>query len=811
MDQRILAEHSSVRLTELIDGKPQYARVFCLGRCLGTGAHCVAYDAVNEDGIPVRLKQFRPRGMQRGSDLCRLADRRFAEAYRQQVAMMRDESTNAATAPLYGLYRDEEGWLWTSVNATAGSTLDKILAERPLPEILTILRRISEAVKAYHDAGWLLLDLKPSNILVVDSPGLQGINFYDFDSFIQLEDLKRAAEAHSILPLSSTEGYSAPEMLVVPVPLEEIGPAADRYSVGAMLFEALFGRAPDYSDSVGSDYPFSEAASPVREYLTREMTDAVRVFLTQTLALTPDGRFETDDALLAALDQLIALLNGKKTLPLRAKLLLAASVLAVLLTGFLLLRPKDISPLLKLSLSPDPVATEELRAQDTSLVLERLKLLGVRDASCDTETGEITASLRTSAFGSAQHLDASVRLLISRPDALFAYAVFGDRIRWLPVGRDQILSAEAGYGTLPQLDTDARQQAGLSLSENAPCAWLKLRLSDTAVREIAELTEGADRICFGFDLDRYAEQIRFALALPGEEPGCYCLLDGRWADRKVYRALAAILSQDVLSEEYDVSAELAPSADWQSRGAQPDIGFGENQCGIEELSGETATLFYRAVQPELLSDTVYDEVLLSFRDRLEQLGCPYALGNSYYEERELAVCLPAEKLSLTLADKILPATALSFVLTGPDGAADYNGDVSAFRAEAVLTDSGTYVLRLTTDSAYERWALSNAAECLGSEGGTLMLHVGSARYGEDVCSTPFPGSTEDGSIVFDRLPITGRTEITEEDVPLLRLFELMINTDGRLSPSFPADYVLDFRHSFLSEGTAFGLKSGESG
>ncbi len=306
MKNRIYPDHTLIRLYKEEDSQLQHPLRFILESCIGTGATCIAYRAEGEDGIPVKLKQFCPEGISRKGQLYQAAEVRFLQAYRQQLAMMKDEKTAAVTSGLYGLYRDEMGCYWTSVSGMVGRTLDKLLPEYSLQKNTETIHRVAESIKAYHDSGWLLLDVKPENILVIDSLGMHGINFFDFDSFVQAAELKAAAEESRIIVLSSSEAYSAPELMGTEVDLNEIGITADFYSVGALLFTALFGRRPELFDCLPEcDYDFSSLADASAVPLSAELRKTITLFLHRTLTLSPAGRFETDDGLIHALNEIL--------------------------------------------------------------------------------------------------------------------------------------------------------------------------------------------------------------------------------------------------------------------------------------------------------------------------------------------------------------------------------------------------------------------------------------------------------------------------------------------------------------------------
>ena len=305
MEARVYPNHTRLLLTEFEGGRRES---FVLEKCIGSGASCVAYRALAGSGAPVKLKQFRPRGLERGGAAYAAAEQSFLYAYRQQLDMLQDERISNITASLFHLYRDSEGCLWTSVNDVVGRTLDKLLRDCSLNSAAAILRCVAESTKAYHESGWLLLDLKPENILAIDSPGISGVNFFDFDSFLSIRELQSAVEQKRRLLLSSSPAFSAPELQSSPVDLNRIGPAADRYSVGAILFFALFGRAPSYFDCMpGVDYDFSSLSEERGQELFAAARDAVGEILRRTLTMMPEDRFDSDDELLRAINDLLRL------------------------------------------------------------------------------------------------------------------------------------------------------------------------------------------------------------------------------------------------------------------------------------------------------------------------------------------------------------------------------------------------------------------------------------------------------------------------------------------------------------------------
>lgn len=295
-----------IQLLEL-NNKHNAAKLFTISECIGEGASCVAYRASDENGIPVKLKLFCPRRAVPGTEAYEQLKQRCKDAFNQQISLLKSASTANISTSLSGLYHDAEDRLWSAASDIFGKTFDKLIVENSLAANLKIIRRIAESSKAYHEAGWLLLDLKPENILVIDSLGISGVNFFDFDSFIRTDEISSAIERKTPLLLSSSEHYSAPELLSGTVDLSRINVRADFYSIGAMLFEAVFGSAPRHIDCLpGKTYNFNGTG------ILADSARKITCFLHKTLTASVDERFDSDDELIASLDTVIRYTDSKK-------------------------------------------------------------------------------------------------------------------------------------------------------------------------------------------------------------------------------------------------------------------------------------------------------------------------------------------------------------------------------------------------------------------------------------------------------------------------------------------------------------------
>jgi serine/threonine protein kinase len=115
------------------------------------------------------------------------------------------------------------------------ASLDAV--ERPLgfAEAVTIVVRVAEALAPLHARGLLHGGIEPASILVDDQRELTNML-----GFGLAPALAAGADRTRALPLLVSPGYAAPE-LITGAPL---GPAADVYALGVLLWELIFGQVP---------------------------------------------------------------------------------------------------------------------------------------------------------------------------------------------------------------------------------------------------------------------------------------------------------------------------------------------------------------------------------------------------------------------------------------------------------------------------------------------------------------------------------------------------------------------------------------
>lgn len=204
-----------------------------------------------------------------------LADRRgFRERFLRE-SRLAARLEHPSVVPVYDS-REVDGELIVAMRLVKGGDLRGLIdREGPLPprRAINLLAQVADALDAAHAAGIVHRDVKPHNVLV------EGDRAYlsDFGLAKALDESGAASSASVV----GTAQYMSPEQWRG----DSLGPAADVYSLGCVLYEALTGIAP-----------FERAEADTEPEIPGGIEAAIR----RAVAKDPAERYASAGALIAA-------------------------------------------------------------------------------------------------------------------------------------------------------------------------------------------------------------------------------------------------------------------------------------------------------------------------------------------------------------------------------------------------------------------------------------------------------------------------------------------------------------------------------
>jgi WD40 repeat protein len=209
--------------------------------------------------------------------------------------------------------------------ATLGEWLDRQAFPVPVRQAARLVATIAEAVQHAHDRGVLHRDLKPNNVILQATkedpeqkeppPGscpLRGEQFIprvvDFGLAKLIE--RGGPSETGTRQILGTPKYMAPEQ--AQARRDDIGPAADVYALGVILYELLTGRAPydGETDVEVLRQAIDGNLTPPR-HLRADIPRDLEAICLKAMARTPARRYRTAIDLA---DDLRRFLDGKPTL-----------------------------------------------------------------------------------------------------------------------------------------------------------------------------------------------------------------------------------------------------------------------------------------------------------------------------------------------------------------------------------------------------------------------------------------------------------------------------------------------------------------
>jgi serine/threonine-protein kinase len=156
-------------------------------------------------------------------------------------------------------------------------------------EVARLMAATARAIGALHRHGIVHRDLKPSNILL-DAEGNPYVTDFGLAKIFEPDSTRTATGL-----IAGTPSYMSPEQAAGHG--EQVGPASDVYSLGAMLYESITGRPPFRERTPVETVLHVLSREPVLpRRLNRKVPRALEQICLKCLAKSPEARYGSAEA-----------------------------------------------------------------------------------------------------------------------------------------------------------------------------------------------------------------------------------------------------------------------------------------------------------------------------------------------------------------------------------------------------------------------------------------------------------------------------------------------------------------------------------
>jgi serine/threonine-protein kinase len=304
--------------------------------------------------------------------------------------------THANTTRVYDFGQTDDGLLYLVMEFLEGQLITQRVAERgflPVMEALRTTQQILRSLNEAHTKGIVHRDLKPDNIFVARAEGhhTEMVKVLDFGIAKVVAPDRRVDQFETQAgTVFGTPRYMSPEQAQG----ASLDQRSDLYSVGALLYQMLTGRAPFIDDDavvVMAKHIQELPEAPRSVVPQRPIPTSLDAVVMRALAKAPDDRFQTAATFEAALEECVVDVlaaesaSGRPLPRVRSRrnlkwALAAFSLAFASYAGFRVLAKVAEPPLHSAELAPTPPEAEAAAAIGAAAVSHRSPSARAADA-----------------------------------------------------------------------------------------------------------------------------------------------------------------------------------------------------------------------------------------------------------------------------------------------------------------------------------------------------------------------------------------------------------------------------------------------
>ena len=314
------------RRTELIAGTAlDFPGMHCIiGKCIGRGSNAIVYESEYCDATAPALKHrvlikelfpydenghiWRDEKQHISMDaqgeatweLHRRSFERGNDIHLRLLAQTPDQiGGNLNTFAL-------NGTLYTLLDYTGGRSMDKALhssSHQTLDQIAERMRKLLFALRAFHEQGFLHLDISLDNVLLIGHGETERVLLIDYNSVYACGELQNSRSVY----ISAKEGFTPPEVRVGMV--QAIAPCTDLFSATCVFYALLTGAPPMTAQMSRRKTP-DAADSPYLKDVPATVQAQIGLILRRGLCVLPDRRYQCCDDMLRDLEELQRRIHG---------------------------------------------------------------------------------------------------------------------------------------------------------------------------------------------------------------------------------------------------------------------------------------------------------------------------------------------------------------------------------------------------------------------------------------------------------------------------------------------------------------------